>query len=123
MDLFVYGTLLRGATQGAMLAHLPRVDARISGRMYRMPGGYPALALGAGGYVYGELVSDVDERLLGILDRYEGVHEGLYVRRPVEVLVGLLRRPAVAYVGVDPERTGKLVKSGRWRSVVRRGGR
>lgn len=125
MDLFVYGTLMRGAPQGALMARLPRVDARVAGRLYRMPAGYPALVPEAGvGFVYGELVSDVDERLLVLLDHYEGVEEGLYVRQELDVLVGLLRRRALVYVGVDPvRRGGTLLPSGRWRDVIRRGGR
>lgn len=124
MDLFVYGTLLRGAPQGGLLSKLSRTDARVSGRLYRMPAGYPALVPESGvGFVYGELISGVDERLFVLLDRYEGVEEGLYVRRELDVLVGLLRRRALVYVGVEPlRRGGVLVPGGRWRNPVRRGG-
>ncbi|MCB9691782.1 MAG: gamma-glutamylcyclotransferase [Alphaproteobacteria bacterium] len=126
-DLFVYGTLLRGAPQGALLAHLPRTDARVAGRLFRMPAGYPALVLlpddhPERGFVHGELVSGVDPRLLVLLDRYEGVDEGLYVRREADVLVGLLRRPALVYEGVQPARNGGVpIPSGRWTQAVRRG--
>jgi gamma-glutamylcyclotransferase (GGCT)/AIG2-like uncharacterized protein YtfP len=121
-DVFVYGTLMRGMPQGALLAHLPREDAWMHGRLYRMPAGYPAIVPGGGGRVYGELVRDVDERLMAVLDRYEGVAEGLYVREERDVLVGLLRRPAFVWIGVDPvRRGGRLLKTGRWRHTVRRG--
>ncbi len=123
-DLFVYGTLMRGQSQGALLAHLPRVDARIRGRLYRMPGGYPALVPGEGGEVYGELIRGVEPRLWPLLDRYEGVDEGLYRREHHDVLVGLLRHAAVVYVGVEPLRHGGvLLPDGRWRGAVRRGRR
>lgn len=122
-ELFVYGTLLRGAPQGAFLAHLPRTDAWMAGTMFRMPAGYPAVIPSREGRVFGELVSGIDDRMIVLLDRYEGVHEGLYVRQKLDVLVGLLRRPAFVYVGVEPERHGgKRVESGRWRQAVRRGG-
>lgn len=123
MDLFVYGTLMRGAPQGGLLAHLPRSDARTAGQLYRMPAGYPALARGPG-QVFGELIRDVDPRMFEVLDRYEGVAEGLYTREEVDVLVGLLRCRAITYVGVQPaKRGGTLVPDGRWRGAVRRGRR
>ena len=46
------------------------------------------------------------DQLLLLLDRYEGVHEGLYERREVDVLVGLTRQVAQVYVGIEPEQRG-----------------
>jgi gamma-glutamylcyclotransferase (GGCT)/AIG2-like uncharacterized protein YtfP len=121
VNLFVYGTLMGGAPQGALLAGLRRSPATVRGRLYAMPAGYPALVLGGAARVSGELVQGVDPNRLVVLDRYEGVDDGLYERVQVEVDVGLERVSAEAYVMDHPERRGgRLVADGRWRRVARR---
>ena len=121
MTLFVYGTLLGGAPQGGLLAGLRRVPAYTQGRLYAMPGGYPALVAAGPGRVYGELVEGVSAQRLALLDTYEGVGEGLYRRVSVDVVVALARVAAEVYVMDAPERRGGLpIPSGRWRRVVRR---
>jgi len=119
--LFVYGTLQSGQPQGALLAACSRVPASTRGQLYALPAGYPALVPGGTDQVFGQLVEPVDERLLGVLDHYEGVAEGLYRRVEVEVDVGLRRQVAWTYVMDHPESRGGLrLPDGRWRGVVRR---
>jgi len=121
VKLFVYGTLQRGQPQGALLAPCRRVPASTRGVLWGLPAGYPALVPEGSEPVHGELVEPVDERLLGLLDHYEGVAEGLYRRVEIEVDVGLRRHVAWAYVMDHPEdRGGRRIPDGRWRGVVRR---
>jgi len=124
MDLFVYGTSLRGQPQGGLLARYKRIPATVRGRIYQLKEGFPALTLTGDAVVYGELVVGVDLRLLRLLDRAEGVEQGLFARVPVDVAIGLRRQNAEAYVMTDPQkRGGRAIQSGRWRGSVRRGGR
>ncbi len=124
MNLFVYGTLMGGAPQGALLVGLERRAASLRGRLYDLPAGYPALAAlreDGDGPVHGELVLGLDEGRLGLLDRYEGVDEGLYRRVERDVDLGLRRLRAWVYVMDHPTRRGgRLVTDGRWRGVRRR---
>lgn len=121
MKLFVYGTLLGGAPQGALLAGRTRTRATVRGTLYALPAGYPALVLQGQGVVHGEVVDGLDARLMALIDRYEGVDEGLYERVEVDVDVGLRRERAFTYVMAHPERRGgRRVPEGRWAWVVRR---
>lgn len=127
LPLFVYGTLLPTEPQGALLGPLSRRPAAVRGALYAMPAGYPALVLaGEPGhehvdFVYGEIVDPPDDRLLDLLDRYEGVDEGLYDRVTCEVRVGLRSERAWVYVmDAARARTGRRVARGRWRTVQRR---
>ena len=121
LPLFVYGTLMSAGSQGGLLAGLRRRDARVRGTLWRLPAGYPALAVGGRSMVYGELVDPPDERILGLCDHYEGVDEGLYARTEVVAMVGLLQERAWAYVMASPRlRGGRLLPDGRW--VPRRRG-
>jgi gamma-glutamylcyclotransferase (GGCT)/AIG2-like uncharacterized protein YtfP len=114
--LFVYGTLLVGGAHAGLLRGLRRSEARVGGTLWRMPAGYPALQLGSDGDVCGDLVYAPAPRVLGLLDQYEGVADGLYRRVEVSALVGLLQERAWAYVMDNPRlRGGRLLKSGRWR--------
>ena len=115
LPLFVYGTLQAGGPQGALLAGLDRRPAWIRGLLYGLPAGYPAVVLGGDGRVHGELVDPPDDRLLGLLDRYEGVDEGLYARVRCDVQLGLRVEPAWVYaMEAARARTGRLVPDGRW---------
>lgn len=116
-ELFVYGTLLTGEDQAGLLGQASRIPATTRGTLWGLPAGYPALA-GGHGVVHGELVTLADRRLLEILDRYEGVDEGLYRRVRIDVLVGLRTQIAWAYRMENPRaRGGRLLRSGRWRSL------
>jgi gamma-glutamylcyclotransferase (GGCT)/AIG2-like uncharacterized protein YtfP len=121
LPLFVYGTLRTGESQAPLLGTLERRPAWVRGQLYALPAGYPAVVLGAEGRVHGELVAAPDERLLALLDRYEGVDEGLYERVQCEVHLGL--RSALGWVyamSASRARSGRLVRDGRWRSTRRR---
>ena len=114
--LFVYGTLMEAEAQAGLLAGMRRVPARVQGRLFRMPAGYPALVLGPEAWVHGELVDLTEPRRLPILDTYEGVEEGLYERVQVPVWIGLRTLDAWTWVMTDPEGQGGIaLPSGRWR--------
>jgi gamma-glutamylcyclotransferase (GGCT)/AIG2-like uncharacterized protein YtfP len=118
--LFVYGTLMTGGAREGLLKGLRREPATVRGVLYDLPAGYPALAVGEG-IVHGEVVHDVDDARLSVLDRYEGVGEGLYRRERVVVQAGAVSLAADTYVMDDPvARGGKLVPTGRWRALRRR---
>jgi gamma-glutamylcyclotransferase (GGCT)/AIG2-like uncharacterized protein YtfP len=120
-DIFVYGTLMRGRVQGGLLKRFEHVAATTSGRLYRLPAGYPALRPGNDGTVHGELVRGLDSRTLSLLDQYEGVDEGLYERREIEVVSGLRSFGAEAWVMSDPEARGGIwLPKGRWTAAIRR---
>jgi gamma-glutamylcyclotransferase (GGCT)/AIG2-like uncharacterized protein YtfP len=118
MPIFVYGTLMTDESQGGLLAGCSRTVATIRGDLFHLPAGYPALRLGSDSLVYGQLVELSDERVLGVLDQYEGVHEGLFCRCVADVTVGLRRVKGWVYVMEKPEkRGGKRLESGRWRNM------
>ncbi len=104
--LFVYGTLRAGGPLAPLLGGLSRTPATTRGRLFRMPAGYPALDPTGDETIVGELVEDVDDRVLTVVDLAEGVHEGLFrrERRPVRWAhkTGL----AWTYVMDDPPRRG-----------------
>lgn len=124
LPLFVYGTLKQDEERGPLLAGLPRRPARVLGKLYRMPEGYPAMQPCRPGelfWVHGELVQPPPPHVLRLLDRYEGVEEGLFERVEVRALGALLDVPAWAWVMSAPgNRGGRLLRSGRWSSRWRR---
>ncbi len=97
--IFVYGTLKRGFCRSHFLAGQQFLGAAQSLRQYRMfnCGTYPGLKFvsDAGCSIIGELWA-VDAGCLARLDREEGVDEGLYARRVIELATPLL-------AGVAPE--------------------
>lgn len=114
--LFVYGTLRSGEAQHGLVQHLSSTNAKIQGSLYQLPAGYPALKLGGQQWVYGELLASPDERLLRILDLYEGVNERLFERVEAEVLVGLVRHHVWVYVMRNPKSRGGIpIPGGRWK--------
>lgn len=91
-EIFVYGTLRRGASNHAVLQ---RTGARFVGEARTAPryelgtlGPYPALVRGGARAIDGE-VFEVDEAATAELDRFEGVPD-LYVREPIELEDGAL---------------------------------
>ena len=119
--LFVYGTLLADGPQAGLLGDHPRRPARVAGRLYRLPAGYPALEIGDQGEVHGELVTGLHERLLRVLDHFEGVGEGLFDRVLVRVVTADGTRPAWTYAMQAPRNRGGVpIPSGRWRAALRR---
>lgn len=116
LPLFVYGTLRSGEPQSSLLGNLGRRPAWIKGVLYALPAGYPAVVVGGDNRVQGELVDAPDERLLALLDRYEGVSEGLYTRVSCEIHLGLRAARGWVYVmDLARARTGRIVPDGRWR--------
>ena len=114
--LFVYGTLMSGQAQAGLLGSCRRTAATARGTLWDLPAGYPALSDGDG-VVHGELVELDNPAVLTLLDRYEGVDEGLYHREQIEVVVGLRRVSAFAYRMANPRLRGGLpVTSGRWKA-------
>lgn len=99
--LFVYGTLKRGCSNHRHLADQTYVgEARTPPgfRLYDL-GGYPGIVAEPADRegVAGEVWS-VDDAALARLDRFEGVHEGLYRREPIALLPPFADRRVEAYV-------------------------
>jgi gamma-glutamylcyclotransferase (GGCT)/AIG2-like uncharacterized protein YtfP len=120
LPLFVYGTLRTGGPRAALLGDSPRRPATTRGALYDLPAGYPALT-GGDDLVYGEIVGPLDDRRLALVDRYEGVDEGLYRREVWDVAVDATQVRAWVYVMDDPLAHGGVrVPSGRWTPRRRR---
>ena len=94
--IFVYGTLLSGEENSGFLAGLPVTPAKVLGRIYRLPAGYPAMTVTPAhitpdsrrqDWVTGELVELPDDRRLAFLDNLEGVNRGLFIRTRLDVSV------------------------------------
>lgn len=112
--LFVYGTLRRGGSGARLLGSArPAGAATVAGTLYDVGGRYPALVLGGGATVHGE-VWICDEPVLAALDAYEGVPEGLFRREWTEVG----GEPALVYVAgpllLPTLRAEQRIASGRW---------
>lgn len=121
LPLFVYGTLRSDGSQAHLLANRRRAEAWVTGTLWDLPAGYPALQLTGAGRVWGERVDEVDDDLLRLLDVYEGVPQGLYARAMVDLRVGTKVEPAWAWVMDDPRRHhGRVISSGRWRQIRQR---
>jgi gamma-glutamylcyclotransferase (GGCT)/AIG2-like uncharacterized protein YtfP len=103
--LFIYGTLKRGCSNHRFLADqnflgLARTVAGF--RLFDL-GGYPGIAAHRDDRdgVVGELWS-VDPEALERLDRFEGVHEGLYRREPIALQTPSIDRSVQAYIPALP---------------------
>jgi gamma-glutamylcyclotransferase (GGCT)/AIG2-like uncharacterized protein YtfP len=121
LPLFVYGTLMSGHDRAALLGALRRRPASVRGQLYQLAAGYPALVQNEDGWVHGELVDPPPPRVLGLLDAYEGVDEGLYQRVQCEVRIGLRAERGWAYVmAAARAHRGRLVRGGRWQPLRRR---
>ena len=91
--LFVYGTLKRGFSNDyAQVLHNNSTfigEASVKGRLYFLDN-YPGLILDESGYeIFGEVFrvdSNVAE-VLELMDEYEGVDEGYYIKKSVTVRI------------------------------------
>jgi gamma-glutamylcyclotransferase (GGCT)/AIG2-like uncharacterized protein YtfP len=122
LPLFVFGRFADGDADAVLLGPVRRTSARARGQLWVLRSGYPALVVGPSGDVWGELCEPpLPERILALLDDYEGVGQGLCAREPVEVRIGLRTHLAWTWVTEAARaRAGRLVPTGRWRGVVRR---
>ena len=89
--LFVYGTLKRGDIRAPLLGGQTYLGETVTAPLYKLfhTGAYPALVEAAplgliGGSIHGELW-EVDHACIARLDIEEGVNEGLYERKPIEL--------------------------------------
>lgn len=112
--IFLYGTLRRGGGADQLLRGCtPEGPATVRGRLHDL-GPYPALVLDPGGDpVHGE-IWECPGRMLGELDRYEGVQVELFER----VKVRLAGRPCFVYVAgsaLQPRLdAANVLTDGRW---------
>jgi gamma-glutamylaminecyclotransferase len=99
--LFVYGTLKRGFSNHGHIAGQKFIGLARTTPGYRLYdlGGYPGLVAKSDDHdgVVGEVWS-VDEEALQRLDRFEGVHEGLYRRKPLPLLPPFADQNVDAYI-------------------------
>ena len=128
-NIFVYGTLLSGEENSGFLVGLPVTPAKAKGKIYRLPAGYPAMAVTPPhirpnndnqDWVAGELVELPNDSRLAFLDNLEGVNRGLFVRTRLDVAVASRTYVAWAWVmSVDAiaRRKGTLIRGGEWRRI------
>ena len=103
--LFVYGTLKRGCSNHHLLAGQTFVGTARTPpgfSLYNL-GGYPGIAPKSDDRtgVVGEVWS-VDASGLEELDRFEGVHEGLYRRTPLPLMPPFDTKTIYAYLPTVP---------------------
>ena len=103
--LFVYGTLKRGCSNHRYLANQTFVGVArtVPGFCLYDLGGYPGIAAKEDDRdgVVGEVWS-VDAAALAELDRFEGVHEGLYRRAQLRLSAPFDQRTVDAYLPSVP---------------------
>jgi gamma-glutamylaminecyclotransferase len=101
--LFVYGTLKRGCSNHRYLANQRFVGLARTPPGYRLYdlGGYPGIVVQPDDRegVVGEVWS-VDDDALAALDKFEGVHEGLYRREPLPLMAPFADQKIEAYMSV-----------------------
>ncbi|HEY0706675.1 MAG TPA: gamma-glutamylcyclotransferase family protein [Polyangia bacterium] len=116
--LFVYGTLLPGESNAALLRGAARIGPAMTVAAYDLLdlGDYPALRVGGSTNVRGELFL-VDEVRLARLDEYEG-YPALFDRGPVALAGG---GTATAYLVPKISRMvpGRILAGGDWRLRTR----
>jgi gamma-glutamylcyclotransferase (GGCT)/AIG2-like uncharacterized protein YtfP len=97
---FAYGSNLDAAAMRARCpASRPLGIARLMGyRFFLMSTGYASVTRDPTRIVYG-LLWDLAQRDVAALDRYEGVADGLYVKRLLPVVAAVGSRRALVYVG------------------------
>lgn len=122
--LFVYGTLMRGeSNHGLLRGAVQFEDARVPGRLFKLPAGYPALVAGEG-TVFGELAFfDELSPHLPAIDAYEDCDPAdpkgsLYRRLRCEATRRTGERiEAWCYVMETVPKGAVLIPSGRWKDA------
>ncbi len=116
--VFVYGTLRRGGGKETLLRGSRFLrETTLPGTLHDL-GSYPALVLGDGGVVHGEVWSCPAETLRSI-DSYEGLSEGLFERVLVTLEAGFPCWVYVAGPGVRRRLApDSRIASGRWPPVA-----
>ena len=97
MEVFVYGTLTAHSTAERVLDRYEFLGRAELDGLHRVDGEYPTLV--PGGRCEGRILRTPEQ---AGLDRYEGVHRGLYVRRTLPVVDG---GTVECYIG-DPAALG-----------------
>jgi gamma-glutamylcyclotransferase (GGCT)/AIG2-like uncharacterized protein YtfP len=117
--LFAYGTLRRGGDAARRLAGCEFAGTgTVGGTLYDIDGRFPALLLYGDAPVHGDIWRCPAELLLE-LDRYEGVADGLFIRKGVTAEAGHETVPCWVYTA-GPALSRKLlpdrrIASGEWR--------
>ena len=117
--VFVYGSLREGCKAHDLLAKAKKIaDARLLGYdLYRVAW-YPGIKLNPDNKdgVVGEIY-EVDKNTLDMLDCYEGVAEGLFVRQEVEAVgpAGFLNTQVYAYNRSTDFKFCERIPSGDWK--------
>ena len=106
LPLFVYGPLQAGGPAASLLRGLARAPARVRGKLYRMPAGYPVMARSTDHWVEGELLDPPGTLRMGLVDRFEGVAEGCLRRTQMMVECRGRWVHAWAYLADDPRARG-----------------
>jgi gamma-glutamylcyclotransferase (GGCT)/AIG2-like uncharacterized protein YtfP len=124
LPLFVYGTLLSSESQGWALAGHCLTPARLQGRLWRLPGGEPALELSRKhGWVVGELTDVGEQEELAFLEQLAAVHANGFSRRLVRVQLGIRAVRAQVWIA-DARHLRQLraspLKTSDWRRVSQR---
>jgi gamma-glutamylcyclotransferase (GGCT)/AIG2-like uncharacterized protein YtfP len=112
--LFIYGTLIDPNIQRKLLGRTLAVrDAVLKGyHRFAITGEpYPAVAPKTGSLVLGKVCFDISDSLFRILDMYEEIELGMYLRIPVEIVIGTQVHCVQSYVA-GPALRGKL--GGSW---------
>ena len=122
--LFIYGTLMKGEEREGLLCNFDSVPATVSGRLWKVPAGYPALELTPEGQpICGELIALDNPSILVALDLIEGVSEDLYNRVETEVFTETGSLHAWVYIMTTSQlRRSNCVplKGNDWRKLHRR---
>lgn len=116
MIAFFYGSLKQGFAAHSLLGDAKFIGEATTHSRYHLfhQGHYPGMVEDAqlqGVGVRGELY-EIDDSLLEVLDRYEGVAFGLFVRAEIELNDG---RMVSAYL--VRERSNTLIESGIWNDL------
>lgn len=113
IELFVYGTLMRGERGHSLLRGARLVAEARTAPCFELVdmGGYPAMVDGGTRSVVGEIHA-VHPDAFATLDAYEDVHDGLYRREPIVVAGRLVQ----AYLLPRAQCAGRaVIPSGNWR--------